>query len=191
MSRVLTGLSLLLAAWLGWEFYSGYSLFNPVLHTSVVLGAVLVSGLAWRGVRRTRTERQRLQLRIACLPGLVMGVIPILVTVINLLPALLVLPFVAAELLDLGSRTHHIQRVVSPDGRRVADVTYISPALVVQSLGSLEIDVTYQWNNMPIVGRTISIYISDSAAPTQPTAYLHWQTSDTLYVPSTHSVIPV
>lgn len=191
MSRVLTGLSLLLAAWLGWEFYSGYSLFNPVLHIVVVLGALLVSGLAWRRAERTWTRKQRLRLRIACLPGLVTGAIPIIVTVVNLLPALLILPFVAVELLDLGSRTHHIQRVVSPDGRRVADVTYISPALAVQSLGSLEIDVTYQWNNMPIVGRTVSSYIPDNTAPTQPTTYLRWQSNNTLYVPSTHSVIAV
>jgi len=104
---------------------------------------------------------------------------------------LLILPFIVVGSLDAGGRTHHIQRVVSPDGRRVADVTYISPPLAVQSLGSLEIDVTYQWNNAPIVGRTIWSYIPDGAAPTQPTAYLRWQNNDTLYVLSTHSVIAV
>ena len=178
--------NLMLGAVLWFGLFTDYSLagtladlvFTPLVG---LVGLVsFVTLLAWKSVKGIGCLAS-----LACLPSLIGGCLPALVTLLLILP-----PFTLGFIFAMDEMAHEtrIQRVVSPNGFWVAEVYFRGVGAYAAGNGRIFVRVKPRW--FPFIERDI-YSLSKSYASEDTTDYLCWIDSDTLLISETQKEIKV
>ncbi|MDY7040002.1 MAG: hypothetical protein SVX38_03985 [Chloroflexota bacterium] len=134
---------------------------------------------------RVSIERKGCFAPLACLPSLIGGCLPVVVTLLLILPPF-TLGFIFA--MDEMANETRIQQAVSPNGFWIAEVYFRGVGAYDSGNGRIFVRVKPQW--FPFVERDI-YSLSKSYADENTTDYLCWIDDDTLLISETQKEIKV
>ncbi len=114
--------------------------------------------------------------KLACLPSLIGGGITLMLMVVMIIP-----PFTLGSLFVLDEIKHEtwLQRALSPNGARVANVYFRGVGAYAGGNGRIYVRIRNRW--LPFVERDI-YEISQSYAHEDTYEYLYWKDNNTLYI---------
>ncbi len=173
--KVLAAINLILGLFLWFLFSTDYSLIGNI--SDILFPPVTgIIALVLLAIIKISNKRFRLSITLAHLPSIIGGGLYIMVALVMFVP-----PFTLAMLFnvsEIASETE-IQRVISPDGTRVAYVYF--RGVGAYSGGNGRIFIRVRHSKLPFLERDI-FYLSKSYASEESTNYLDWRDSDTIYI---------
>lgn len=171
-SSYVVGVSLILGFVLWFGYFTDYSLAGtiPDLLFPPLVGFIAIKAI---GHTPSRLLKHLLGLHVFA------GFIPFFVILIALTPPFLLGTLFTAS--EIAEETR-IQREISPDGLRIADVYFRPVGPYASGNGRVYIRVKYRL--FPLVERDVFAH-SGSHADEDTTEYVSWKDSDTLYVRET------
>ena len=176
--RILIAVNLLLGAvlWLG--YCTDYSLRGVFADVAFIIGVTLVASITFYRAGNLRDKSLRRLRRLACLPSLIGGgpFLLFLTMVIALFPVMgLGIIFFVGEV--MGETV--IQRALSPDGTRYANVCYQGVGAYSSARGRVFVRIVPRW--MPVIEREVYAQLR-SYADEDAVEYLHWIDNRTLRI---------
>ena len=174
--KVVIGVNLALGLILWFGYFTDYSLAGtwPDLLSPPIVG--LVGFFSWRSAKNVPSEAMRRLHKLSSLPSIIGACLPVLLTVIMVIPPF-TLGFLFA-LSEMGGETR-IQRAISPDGSRIAEVYFRPVGAYSGGNGRIQVRVRHRW--FPLVERDV-YYLGRSYADEDTNDYLYWVDSGTLYI---------